>query len=113
MMFSADEYFKFFQQKFRGADSNIVGFVAISGNKVIGCDIYAGRDLFYSQLDPLLRGYIDGAILHGSPVTLPDDPVVKEYMDKLLKDEKSQEAFVKYNGKIFRQNNQVIHINTF
>jgi len=113
MMFSADEYFKFFQQKFRDADSNIVGFVAVSGNKVIGCDIYAGRDLFYSQLDPLLRGYIDGAILHGSPVTLPDDPVVKEYMDKLLKDEKSQEAFVKYNGKIFRQNNQVIHINTF
>ena len=113
MMFSADEYFKFFQQKFRSADSNIVGFVAVSGNKVIGCDIYAGRDLFYSQLDPLLRGYIDGAILHGSPVTLPDDPVVKEYMDKLLKDEKSQEDFVKYNGKIFRQNNQVIHINTF
>ena len=107
-----DEYFKFFQQKFRSSDSSIVGFVAVSGDKVIGSDIYAGKDLFFSQLDPLLKGYIDGAILYGTPVTLSDDKV-KEYMDQLLKDEKSQEEFTKYNGKIFRQNGEVIHINTF
>jgi hypothetical protein len=107
-----DEYFKFFQQKFRNSDSSIVGFVAVSGDKVIGSDIYAGKDLFFSQLDPLLKGYIDGAILYGTPVSLPDDKV-KEYMDQLLKNEKSQEEFVKYNGKIFRQNGEVIHINTF
>jgi hypothetical protein len=107
-----DEYFKFFQQKFRHSDSSMVGFVAISGDKVIGSDIYAGKDLFFSQLDPLLKGYIDGAILYGTPVTLPDDEV-KKYMDQLLKSEKSQEEFVKYNGKIFRQNGEVIHINTF
>ena len=108
----ADEYYKFFQSKFKNTDSNIVGFVAVSGNRVIGCDIYAGKDLFYSQLDPLLKGYSDGAVTHGSPITLTDE-LLKDYMDKLLKDEKSQEGFVKYNGKIFRQNNEVIHINTF
>lgn len=107
-----DEYFQYFRKKFRNADTSIVGFVAISGDRVIGSDIYAGADLFYSQLDPLLRGYIDGAMLYGGPVTLPDDPV-KDYMDKLLRDEHSQEEFVKYNGKIFRQNGRVIHINTF
>lgn len=107
-----DEYFRFFQQKFKHSDSTMLGFVAISGDKIIGSDIYASRDMFFGQLDPLLRGYIDGAILYGTPVSLPDDPV-KEYMDKLLKDEKSQEEFVKYNGKIFRQKNQVVHINTF
>ena len=107
-----DEYFRFFQQKFKNSDSTMVGFVAISGDKVIGSDIYAGKDLFFSQLDPLLKGYIDGAMLYGTPVTLSDDKV-KEYMDQLLKNEKSQEEFVKYNGKIFRQNGEVIHINTF
>ena len=107
-----DEYFRFFQQKFRSSDSSIVGFVAMSGEKVIGSDIYAGKDLFFSQLDPLLKGYIDGAILYGTPVIITDDKV-KEYMNQLLKDEKSQEEFVKYNGKIFRQNGEVIHINTF
>jgi len=41
------------------------------------------------------------------------DPPVQRYMDKLLKDEKSQEEFVRKNGKIFRQNGQVVHVNTF
>jgi hypothetical protein len=34
-------------------------------------------------------------------------------MDKLLSDEVSQIRFLKENGKIFRQNGEVIHINSF
>ena len=111
-MLTGDEYFRYFREKFREKDSTIVGFVAVSGGKVIGSDIFAGRDLFYQQLEPLLRGYIDEAVLYGAPVTLPDAPV-KRYMDKLLKDERSQEEFVRKNGKIFRQNGQVVHVNTY
>jgi hypothetical protein len=107
-----DEYFNFFQQKFKNADSTIVGFVCISGNKIIGSDIFSGTNLFYSQLEPLLRGYIDDAVFFGSPVVLPDKPV-KEYMDKILTDERSQQEFVNRNGKVFRQNGKVIHINTY
>jgi ARG/rhodanese/phosphatase superfamily protein len=107
-----DEYFNFFRQHFANTDSNVVGFVAISGNKVIGSDIFAWTGLFYHQLEPLLHGYIDDAVLYGAPVSLPDPPV-KKYMDKLLKDEASQEEFVRRNGKIFRQNGRVIHVNTF
>jgi hypothetical protein len=112
MTFSNDEYFKFFQNKLQHADSSIVGFVAISGNKIIGTDIFSDKNLFYGQLNPLLRGYIDGAVLYGSPPKLPLDDI-KDYMDKLLRDERSQEEFVKYNGKIFRHQGQVVHVNTF
>jgi hypothetical protein len=107
-----DEYFNFFLRHFSNTDSNVVGFVAISGNKVIGSDIFAWTDLFYHQLEPLLRGYIDDAVLFGAPVELPDPPI-KRYMDKLLKDEASQQEFVRRNGKIFRQDGRVIHVNTF
>jgi hypothetical protein len=68
--------------------------------------------LFYSQLEPLLRGYIDEAVLFGGPLTLPD-PQLKQYVDKLLKNEASQEEFVKKMGKMFRENGRVIHVNTF
>jgi hypothetical protein len=112
MVMVNDDYFQFFQQKFRNADSTIIGFVAVSGNRVIGCDIFAWKDLFYSQLEPLLRGYIDGAVFFGAPVILPDPPV-KEYMDNILTNEKIQQDFVNKNGKIFRQDGRVIHINTF
>lgn len=107
-----DEYFNFFRQKFLSTDSTVVGFVAISGDKVIGSDIFAGRELFYEQLEPLLKSYIDDAVLFGAPVRLPEPPI-RRYIDKLLKDEASQEAFVKENGKIFREHGRVIHVNTF
>ncbi len=111
-MLVSDEYFRFFRDKFKNTDSTILGFVCISGNKVIGTDLYAGTNLFYEQLEPLLRGYIDESIVYGMPPVVPQKDI-KTYMDKELNDEKSQEEFVKKNGKIFRQFGRVIHINTF
>lgn len=109
---ASDEYFKFFRDKFARSDSNVVGFVAITGDKIIGTDIFDGPDLFYPQMDPLLHGYIDEAMEAGAPVTLKNPPV-RRYMDQLLKDEASQEAFVKDKGKIFKEGSHVIHVNTY
>jgi hypothetical protein len=107
-----NDYFQFFMGKFAKTDSNVVGFVALTGDKIIGTDIFNGTDLFYPQLDPLLHGYIDDVVTTGLPVTLKDPPV-KRYMDKLLQSEKSQEEFVKDKGKISRDGGQVIHVNTY
>lgn len=105
-------YFQFFHNRFKSTDSSIVGIVCLSGDKVIGSDIFAGRELFYDMLDPLLIGYSDQVTYMGKPVTITREEE-KQYMDKLLRDEISQEAFLKENGKIFRQNGEVIHINSF
>jgi hypothetical protein len=112
MMLLNDEYYNFFKEKFKSADSSIVGFVCMTGNRVIGADIYASTDLFYNQLDPLLKGYCDQAVYMGKPVTITLEEE-KIYLDKLLTDKISQEKFIKENGKIFRQHGQVIHINSF
>ena len=40
MMQQNDEYFQFFIVNFKNTDSSIVGFVCMSGDKVIGSDIY-------------------------------------------------------------------------
>jgi hypothetical protein len=107
-----NEYFNFFHDHFKAADSTIVGIVCVSGDQVIGSDIFASRDLFYNMLDPVLIGYTDQVLYTGKPVTITNEEV-KTYMDKLLTDEVSQEKFLKENGKIFRQNGEVIHINSF
>ena len=107
-----DEYYRYFQEKFKSGDSSMVGIVCMSGEKVIGSDIFASRNLFFNQLDPLLKGYCDEAVYMGKPVTIARDEEQK-YLDKLLKDKFSQEVFLKENGKIFRQHGQVIHINSF
>jgi hypothetical protein len=112
IMGPGDEYFNFFDEKIKHSDTTIVGFVCVSGDKIIGSDIFASTNLFYWQMEPLLRGYIDDALFYGAPVTLPNE-AVQTYMDKILTDEKTQQEFVSKNGKIFRYHNQVIHINTY
>ena len=109
---AGDEYFNYFRNRLQHTDSTVVGFVAISGDKIIGTDIFDGTNLFYGQAEPLLRGYIDEVVQTGAPVTLKDASI-KRYMDQLLKDEPSQENFVKDRGRIFRQNGRVMHVNTF
>ena len=106
------EYWDFFHQKFKSSDSTIVGVVCVSGNRVIGCDIFANTGLFYGQLQPMLLGYIDEAIVHGAKVVITDKKV-KSYMDELLKDEESQKEFIKENGKAYYHNGKIIHITTY
>lgn len=102
------EYFRYFYDKII-KDSSITGIVCVSGDKVIGTDIFAGNNLFREELEPLLRGYIEQAIEKGSPAKATD-PKVKEYMDKILTSEHEQEQYLKTNGKIFRFEQKVYHL---
>jgi hypothetical protein len=112
MLLYQDEYFRFFKQKFQNSDSTVVGFVCVSGDKVIGCDAFAGTGLFYNALDALLRGYIEEAIRFGSTPSL-NKPSVQKYMDHFMIDEKSQEEYLKKNGKLYKYNGKVIHLTAY
>ena len=107
-----EEYFKYFIEKFKNSDSSITGFVCVSGNKVIGCDIFKDRAMFYDELEPLLHGYINEAVTNGGPPMLEKDQI-KQYMDQLLTNETMQAEFCRENGKIFRVNNKVIHVTSY
>jgi len=109
---AGDDYFNYFKQRLARTDSNVIGFVAISGGKIIGSEIFDGTGLFYGQAEPLLRGYIDEAMESGGPVSMKDD-AIHRYMDRLLKDEPGQAAFVKDKGMIFRQAGRVMHVTTY
>jgi hypothetical protein len=107
-----NEYLKFFREKVKSSDSSMTGFVCISGNKVIGCEIFADRQLFYDEFEPLLYGYINEAVMRGSPPMLVKEEI-KEFMDKILTNETLQEEYCKKNGKIFRVNNRVIQVTAY
>ncbi|MEO6316514.1 MAG: DUF6569 family protein [Chitinophagaceae bacterium] len=107
-----NEYLKFFENKFSHTDSNIVGMVCMSGDKILGSDIFLGSNLFYGKLQPMLMGYIEEATVFGAAPTVTDDRV-HTYLDQFLVDETTQEAFVKKNGRIFKASGKVIHITTY
>lgn len=103
-----DAYVRYFHDKF-GRDSSVTGFVCMSGDKVIGCDIYAGNNLFNGELLPLLHGYAEEAISFGSAPTVSNEKI-KEYLDPVLTNESSQEAYLKKNGKVYKYKEKVVHI---
>ncbi len=106
-----NEYLAFFNEKFMNKE-NIVGIVGVTGGVVMGCDIFASPDLFYREYNNLIFAYIDEALTFGLPVTMTDE-AVKGYMDNLLTNSALQDRFVRQNGKIFRQGEQIIHITTY
>jgi hypothetical protein len=107
-----NEYLKFFREKVKNSDSSMTGFVCISGNKVIGCEIFADRQLFYDEFEPLLYGYISETVMRGSAPMLVKEEI-KEFMDKVLTNETLQDEYCKKNGKIFRVNNRVIQVTAY
>ena len=106
------EYLRYFSERLFDADSNIVGIVCITGNKIIGSDMFSSPQLFLDQLSTLVTGYIEEAISYGS-LPVVTDPNVKKYLDQFLIDQPSQETYLRKNGKIFRRAGEVFHITSY
>ena len=83
-----------------------------SGNKVIGCEIFATEQLFKKSSDNLLRSYIHEAVTNGSAVTISSN-TVKAYMDDLLVDQKDQDKKINSKGKVFVSQGKKLHITTY
>ena len=107
-----NEYLEFFRNKFRNSDSTVTGFICVTGNRILGCEIFADKQLFYDELDPLLFGYINEAIMRGSEPMLVKEEI-KEFTDKILTNETLQDEYCKKNGKVFRVNNRVIQVTAY
>jgi hypothetical protein len=93
-------------------DANVIGVVAVSGNTILGCDMFASHDIFVTYLPNLLNSYATEAITTGSVVNVPYEKV-KDYLDGILKDESKQEKEVPKNGAMLKDGDKKIHISTF
>jgi len=106
-----DKYIGFFKTRF-AAEPTVIGVVVVSGNKVLGCDMFATHDLFIQQYESLLHSYATEAILNGKPVTA-SPAIVKAYMDKLLNDERTQQQTLKEKGNSFTDKGKKLRVSSF
>ncbi|HEX5149855.1 MAG TPA: DUF6569 family protein [Parafilimonas sp.] len=106
-----EQYTRFFGSRF-SVDENIIGVVVVTGDRVLGCDMFATHDLFIKQYTSLLHSYATEAILNGKPVAV-SPAVVKAYMDKLLMNETVQQTTLKSKGSAFTDKGKKLRVSCF
>ncbi|MFI5218284.1 MAG: ARPP-1 family domain-containing protein [Bacteroidia bacterium] len=92
--------------------TDVIGFVAVSGDKILGCDMFATVDLFRNQFDNLISSYSTEAITNGSKPVVAYSKV-KSYLDNILADESKQERLIEHNGTQLKNNDSKLHITVY
>ena len=94
------DYQRFFEDKLND-NTNIVGFIAISGNQIIGADVLGHPSLLKRQFNALINSYATDAILLNNTSDLADKKL-QSYVDNLFSKLES-----KNNG--YYKNDLLIH----
>jgi hypothetical protein len=92
--------------------ADLIGVIICTGNKVIGCEMFATEQLFKDASSNLVRSYIHEAVTNGKPVNIAP-ATVKKYMDDLLVNQADQEKKVNSKGKMFSSNGKKLHVTTY
>lgn len=106
-----EAYLKHFKNKW-AKNKDVIGVIAVSGNKVIGCDIFATHQLFNNSYNNLLHAYISEALTNGSKVTINYD-TVKKYLNDILNAQNPDEAKLKAKGNLFKSKGKTLHLSSF
>lgn len=104
-----------YMEKFKDAfqnNPNVIGFIAVTGNQVIGCDLFATHQLFIDSYSNLLYSYIGHAITNGAPVTITNEQVYT-YLDQILRSEKDQKETIEQNGTIYEYKSKKLHMTKY
>lgn len=102
-------YISFFTRKYVESDSNLAGFIFISGNKILSTEIFSSPSLLNLAFANMLSSYVQSAISRGSK------PVVsvatqKEFMGKVISNEEAQRLYVTAHGQLYRQDGTLVHL---
>lgn len=93
-------------------EGDIIGVIAVSGDSILGCDMFATHDIFQKHYINLINSYATEAITSGKTVTVPYEKV-RIYLKSILADESKQDIEIEKNGTILKDGKKKIHISTF
>jgi hypothetical protein len=93
-------------------EADVIGVVAVSGDAILGCDLFASHEMFANNYKNLLGAYATEAITFGKDVKVSREEV-SEYLDAIIGDERNQDKEVEKKGTILKDGKRKLHISTF
>ena len=101
--------FSFFTKKMKDSDSLYAGFIAITGDKIINCELFGSADMCLASYPTLLKSYLRSVNdKNGSPKV--KDETIKNFLDKFLQTEEQQLKYLEDHGAIYMFDKKVIHL---
>lgn len=101
------QYLKAFESPFSG-DTIVVGLLAVSGDKVLACDIFANHQLFAQAYPSLLQAHAVDAIANGAAVSI-DEAAVKEFWVSRTHKYPNMLDLPADAGKVFIRGGRLLH----
>ena len=109
---SAKIYLAYFKERLRYSDSSFAGFLSITGNQIIGAELFSDQNFTLLSIDNIFQAAIAQALQKGSiPVMQKDE--MEAAIKPLIESEPSQKHFLEKHGKAFYYRNRVVHISVY
>lgn len=102
-------YLRYFINKMKNSDSSYAGFIAVTGNRIINAEIFAGTDLCLTAYIENIKSYVRSLTsTDGFPNKTHNE--LKIFTDKFLSDKTTQKKYLSVNGRLYYYNGNVIHL---
>lgn len=99
----------YFNRKLKESDSAYAGFVALTDNRIIACDLFGSSDLCIASYNVLLKSYSRSITSKDGTPQVPNEDV-RKFLDQFLKTEQQQKDFLATHGSLYSYQNHVIHL---
>lgn len=106
---SDSAYLKFFIDKMKHSDSSFAGFIAVSGKRIIGCELFVSTSYTLKYYTQILTSFIHSIKRRdGEPSVSTNE--IKSFSNRLFTNEDTQVKFLKGRGVAHKYQEKTFHI---
>jgi len=106
---SDSAYLKFFIDKMKHSDSSFAGFIAVSGKRIIGCELFVSTSYTLKYYTQILTSFIHSIKRRdGEPSVSTNE--IKSFSNQLFTNEDTQVKFLKGRGVAHKYQEKTFHI---
>ncbi len=99
----------FFRTRMMESDSSYGGFVAITGDRIIDCQLFGSNSLCVASFETMVKGYLRSITQFDIHPDVSNDEV-RAFLDKFMQTETQQQQYLAKHGRLYTRNGLPTHL---